>query len=78
MKSGITTRFTQPHHPEQNGMPERAFRTIYERAVSMLVHAGLPEPYWQLATEYVCFISDITPNQTPDGYASCIASNNLF
>ena len=69
MKSGIITRYTQPHHPEQNGMPERAFRTIYELAVSMLVHAGLPEPYWQFATEFACFVSDITPNQTPDGFA---------
>ena len=56
MKSGIITRYTQPHHPEQNGMPERAFRTIYELAVSMLVHAGLPEPYWQFATEFACFM----------------------
>ena len=46
MKSGVITRYTQPHHPEQNGMPERAFRTIYELAVSMLAHAGLPEPCW--------------------------------
>ena len=23
----------------------------------------------QFATEFACFISDITPNQTPDGYA---------
>ena len=69
MKSGIISRYTQPHHPEQNGMPERAFRTIYELAVSMLVHAGLPEPYWQFATEFACFVSDITPNQTPDGFA---------
>ena len=69
MKSGIITRYTQPHFPEQNGMLERAFRTIYELAVSMLVHAGLPEPYWKFATEYAGFVSDITPNRTPDGYA---------
>ena len=50
MKKGIISRYTRPYHPESNGMPERAFRTIYELAISMLVHAGLPEPYWQWAT----------------------------
>ena len=69
MRKRIVSRYTQPYHPESNGMSERAFRTIYELATSMLVHAGLPEPYWQWATSYACMVIDITPNQTLDGMA---------
>ena len=35
----------------------------------MMVHAGLPEPYWQYATEYTCHVADVIPNQTAEGFA---------
>ena len=40
-KKGVVSR---PHHPKQNGMHERAFRTIDELVMSILVHVGLVLP----------------------------------
>jgi len=69
MRSGAIQRFTNPYHPEMNGMAERAFRTINELSTSMMVHAGLPDPYWEEATRYAALITNIVPNQTDSGWA---------
>ena len=62
-------RFTRPYCPSMNGMAERAFRSIKDLALCMMMHAGLPPPYWEKATGHACLILDIQPNQTADGWA---------
>lgn len=43
--SGIKHQTTVPYNPQQNGLAERANRTIVERARSMLIDAGLSKEY---------------------------------
>ena len=44
---GIFQRFIHTYHPNMNGFVERAFRSIKELAHCMMLHAGLPDPYWE-------------------------------
>ncbi len=46
MKKGIKRQLLVPRTPEQNGVAERANRTIQETARSMLCGAGLPVSFW--------------------------------
>ena len=69
-KAGIFHRFIHPYHPNMNGFVERAFRSIKDLARCIMIHAGLPDPYWQKASKYSSFLLDIMPNQGPDGWAS--------
>jgi transposase InsO family protein len=43
---GIKHETTIQYNPEQNGVAERANRTIVEKARSMLYGAKLPKHYW--------------------------------
>jgi hypothetical protein len=49
--NGITFEPSAPYTQNQNGVSERAIRTISEKARSMLHHAGLSEGFWE---EAVC------------------------
>ena len=68
-KKGIFQRYIHPYHPNMNGFVERAFRSMKELARSMMLHAGLPEPYWEKATSYALRLLDIMPNQGHNGWA---------
>ena len=68
-KGGIFQRFIHPYHPNMNGFVERAFRSMKELARCMMLHAGLPDPYWEKATYYALRLLDIMPNQSPNGWA---------
>ena len=41
MKTWCTQEFTTPHNPQQNGMAERANRTLVEMALYMLRDSGM-------------------------------------
>ena len=69
MRKRAIQRFTNPYTPSMNGMPERAFRSITGLALSMMMSAGLPPPYWEMASRHACLILDIQPNRTKTGWA---------
>ncbi|KMQ90788.1 cysteine-rich rlk receptor-like protein kinase 8 protein [Lasius niger] len=68
---GIQHQHSVPYTPEQNGVAERANRTIVERAKCMLFDAGLEKPYWAEAVNMAVYIinrsaSSVLNNQTPE------------
>ena len=60
-KYGIEHQKTMPGSPQQNGRAERWNRTIVEKAMSMLHHAGLSHGFWQLAVETAVHIYNRQP-----------------
>ncbi|KAJ8463023.1 hypothetical protein ONZ51_g10516 [Trametes cubensis] len=58
---GIEHHKTMPDSPQQNGRAERWNRTITEKALSMLHHAGLSHGFWQLAIEAAVHIYNRQP-----------------
>lgn len=70
-KSGIQHQHSVPYTPEQNGIVERANRTIVERAKCMLFDAGLEKPYWAEAVNIAVYVmnrsaSSVLNSQTPE------------
>lgn len=68
---GIQHQLTIPYTPQQNGVAERANRTIAEKARSMLQEAGLPARYWAEAVNTAVYLKNRSPtlavkNQTPE------------
>ena len=50
-----------PYSPQQNGRAEHFNRTIMEKALSMLHHAGLSYGFWETAFETAVHIYNCTP-----------------
>lgn len=48
----IKQEFTIPHIPQQNGMAERANRTLVEIARCMLKDSGLDKSYWARSAQH--------------------------
>lgn len=68
---GIEHQTTVPYTPQQNGVAERANRTIMEAARCMLQDAGLEKRYWAEAVNTAIFIKNKSPskavrNSTPE------------
>lgn len=57
---GIVLRVTAPHTPQQNGVAERANRTIASKARAMLVQSGLSTSYWHRAIHHAVFLDNKT------------------
>jgi hypothetical protein len=55
---GVTVTSTTAHTPQRNGVAERGNRTLFERARSMLHHAGLPSPFWCLAVVAAAYVNN--------------------
>jgi hypothetical protein len=53
---GIRTTSTLPSTPQHNPIAERANRTIFESARTMLTHSGLPKEFWGDAVLYAIHI----------------------
>ena len=51
---GISTSHTPRDTPEMNSTVERRVRDIKECTLSMLLHSGLPVPFWWLAFGRQC------------------------
>ena len=45
-EQGIVHQFTIAYTPEQNGIAERANRTLEEKTRALLKEAGLPDEFW--------------------------------
>lgn len=58
--SGIVLRVTAPHTPQQNGVAERANRTIASKARAMLIQSGLGTSYWHRAVHHPVFLDNKT------------------
>lgn len=70
-ESGIQHQTSNVHTPEQNGVAERANRTIIERAKCMLFDADLDKPYWGEAVNTAVYImnrsvSSVLINKAPE------------
>jgi len=55
-ENGIKRQLTVPYTPQQNGVAERANRTLVEMARSMLVHSGTNESLWGEAVRTAAYL----------------------
>ena len=60
---GIKRETNAPYAHGQNGIAERAIRTIMESAQSMRQHAGLPPTFWGYAVKYAAYIYNLLPKK---------------
>ena len=59
-KFGVSQVFSAPFTPQQNGVAERAVRTLTEKARSLISSSGLSKVFWPFAYEYAVVLSDRT------------------
>lgn len=69
-REGIQRQLTVPYTPQQNGVAERANRTIVEMTRSMMLHAGAQQRLWAEAVNTAVYIRNRCPtkqlkNETP-------------
>ena len=60
---GIERQVTVAYTPQQNGVAERANRTIMEAARSMLHAAGLPLDFWEYAVAVAVYLRNRSPTK---------------
>ena len=63
---GIRHEVTAPYTPEQNGVAERANRTICERIRSILADTGLPKALWGELACTVVYLKNRSPTRALD------------
>ena len=68
-KMGIKRQFSVEYTPQQNGIAERANRTIVEMARCLLIGSGLHEKFWAEATDTAVYLKNLSPNKALDGKA---------
>ena len=68
-EKGIHHQLTAPHSPQQNGVAERANRTIAEAARSMLQGAGMTNGFWECAVSTAVHVRNRALSRAND-YAS--------
>lgn len=61
---GIVHQTSAPYTPEQNGIAERANRTLIEKSRCMLRHSKLSVAYWAEAVATACHIKNISPTRS--------------
>lgn len=64
---GINQTFTGPHSPQQNGLCERAGRTVVEMTRCLLSQSGLGKEFWAEAMSTATYIINRLPTTTLDG-----------
>lgn len=62
-ENGIKHHTTVPYSPQQNGVAERANRTIVEKARCMLKDAGLDNKFWAEAVNTAVYLKNRTPTK---------------
>lgn len=58
---GIMRQLTVPYTPQQNGVAERANRTLVEMARTMMLHAGTPKSLWVEAINTAVYLRNRSP-----------------
>lgn len=85
--NGIKRQLTVPYTPQQNGVAERANRTLIEMARTMLIHSGLSESFWAEAVRTSSYIRnrtttkilhDKTPFEVWYGYKPAVGHFKVF
>ena len=66
-KMGIKRQFSVEYTPQQNGVAERANRTIVEMARCLLIGSGLHEKFWAEATDTAVYLKNRCPTKALDG-----------
>lgn len=59
--NGIRHQTTTPHSPQQNGVAERANRSIMEKARCLLQEAGLGKEFWAEAVNTAVYLKNRSP-----------------
>ena len=71
-----------PGRPQNNGVAERAVRTVLEGARAILHASGLPSRWWSRAVRYYCFMHNVTKGRggkpTPWDLICCETSPGEF
>jgi transposase InsO family protein len=57
-RNGIRHQLSVEYTPQQNGVAERANRTIIEKAKSMLIESGLNMKYWAEAVNTAVYLKN--------------------
>ena len=63
---GIIQQFSQQYVGCTNGVAEASNKILLTRARSLMLHAGLPDKFWDFALTAQCFLTNRTP-RTRDG-----------
>lgn len=58
---------TVPFNPNQNGVAERKYRTLFERTRAILHYSKLPRHLWGEAISYVCYLKNRSPTRNLEG-----------
>ena len=66
--NGIKQEFSAPYTQSQNGVAERSWRTLMERARCMLFGSGLAETFWGYALLHATYITNITYSKAIEGF----------
>ena len=69
-KCGVVRQYTVRNRPQQNGVAERANRTLEERIMAMLAESGLPKRFWgdclaSFVRVWNCCPTSAVPGTTP-------------
>lgn len=67
-QNGIRHETTVPHTPQQNGVAERANRSIMEKTRCMLREAGLENKYWAEAVNTAVYLKNRSPTIAVKGF----------
>jgi len=66
-QEGILRQFSIPYTPEQNGVAERANRTLLEKTRALLKESGLSPAYWGEALKTAAYLKNLCPTKAVDG-----------
>ncbi|CAD7012038.1 unnamed protein product [Ceratitis capitata] len=86
-ENGIVRQLTVPHTPQQNGVAERANRTLVEMARSMLIHSESGECFWAEAVSTAAYLrnraitkalTSSTPFEKWTGKKPCVSHFKVF
>ena len=61
--TGVIWNPTAPYNPNQNGVAERNFRTLFERVRAILHHGKMTKGFWGEAIRYVCHLKNRSPTK---------------
>lgn len=65
---GIVHQTTAPYTSQQNGVAERANRTVVERSIAVMHSERLPLPLWAQVMDSVVYLKNRSPSRSIDGY----------